>query len=436
MPRSGFGPRPVTVTDLPSRLLYGALVNSIKDYLPPPTRGQGKWDAFQRFGMSGSHEYIVELDIASFYEFIDHDILANELLLRCMDLDLCVALKAYLGELLGQGRGIPQMLPTSDRLADAYLSILDRKLAQDGYLVARYVDDIRIIANTWDDANTAIERAAEYARELGLILSAKKTGIFKRTTRVDQQNIDDAFFNKHFDRTQAAMTRFAFVGDYDNIQPVEIKPEEHQAALAAAWEIMLDWWNEAKAKGPQTEMSTPIQRFISRGLYVLREHPDQLDPQLLADIVFHHPRRIEQVASYLIARADNFPGTRDLRPLYLLTAMGRQSAWTKLWLLHAIEIIAPSSFVGQGKLGAWMIDQMDDRHEVVRAQASWLCATRALLDGDRVIDLYKKASLITQPALVAAAVRQGDVPAGIVCGLLSDSALNREAGNWAAAQES
>ena len=88
MPRSGFGPRPVTVTDLPSRLLYGALVNCIKDYLPPPTRGFGKWDAFQRFGMSGSHEYIVELDIASFYEFIDHDILVNELLLRCMNLDL------------------------------------------------------------------------------------------------------------------------------------------------------------------------------------------------------------------------------------------------------------------------------------------------------------------------------------------------------------
>src|SRR5215469_5449473 len=60
MPKSGFGLRPVTVTDLASRLLYSALVDSIADALPVPTRGEGKWDEFRRFGVEGSHEYVVE----------------------------------------------------------------------------------------------------------------------------------------------------------------------------------------------------------------------------------------------------------------------------------------------------------------------------------------------------------------------------------------
>jgi RNA-directed DNA polymerase len=437
MPRAGFGPRPVTVTDLPSRLLYSAMVDSIKEYLPAPTRGPGKWDAFQDFGLEGSHEYIVELDIASFYEFIDHDVLFNELLLLCMNLDLCRVLKDYLGELLGRARGIPQMLPASDRLADAYLSILDRKLSQDGYVVARFVDDIRIIAETWDDANVAIERAADYARQLGLILSAQKTGIFKRTTLADQRRADMQFFNKYFTRTRTAMTQIMLIGSYDSgVQKVEIKPEEQQAARAAAWTIMSEWWNEAKARDPQGEVSTPTQRFINQGLYVLREHPEQLDPQLLQDIVFRYPRKIEQVASYLIARAKASPNVRDLRPLHFLIAMGRQSGWSKLWLLHTIEQIAPPSFTGQGRLGIWMREQLDDRHEIVRAQAAWLCATRRILQSEKLTELYRNASSISQPALAAAATFQGDIPNNIVSAVANDSILNREASKWAALQAS
>lgn len=431
MPKSGFGLRPVTVTDLPSRLLYSALVNSLAVALPPPTRGQGKWDEFQNFGIEGSHEYVVELDVASFYEFIDHKKLKNELLLHSMNVDASLAVEAYLQELMRDTRGIPQMLSPSDRLADTYLGALDRRLAQDGYVMCRYVDDIRILASNWDDANTAIELASEYARDLGLILSLKKTGILRRATLVERQSSENKFYKDHFDRTQAAMTKIRLVGSYDNVRAVKIKPEEKEAARAAAWRIITDWWTNVKGRGPQVENPGPIQRFITRGLYVLREHPDQLDPQLLADIVFFDGRKIEQVAGYLVARTQVFPeGVRDLRPLYLLAAMGRQSPWFKLWLLYAIEQMAPSSFTGQGALGEWILDQIYDRHETVRAQAAWLCATRGFLKADEMTYLYRKASLITQPALAAAAVRQGNLPNSIVSAVLADSALNREAGKW------
>jgi RNA-directed DNA polymerase len=112
--------------------------------------------------------------------------------------------------------------------------------------------------------------------------------------------------------------------------------------------------------------------------------------------------------------------------------MGRQSPWFKLWLLHAIEQIAPVTFTSQGSLGAWMQEQMTDRHETVRAQAAWLCATRGVLTTEKLADLYKNASVISQPALAAAAVRQGNLPNNVVKAVSEDSALNREASKWAA----
>ena len=112
--------------------------------------------------------------------------------------------------------------------------------------------------------------------------------------------------------------------------------------------------------------------------------------------------------------------------------MGRQSPWFKLWLLHAIEQIAPVSFTNQGSLGAWMQEQMTDRHETVRAQAAWLYATRGVLTAEKLADLYKSASVISQPALAAAAVRQGNLPNSVVRAISEDSALNRGASKWSA----
>jgi RNA-directed DNA polymerase len=348
-----------------------------------------------------------------------------------MNLDVCTALTAYLGELLNGTRGLPQMLTASDRLADTYLSILDRKLARDGYSLYRYVDDIRLVAQSWEHANLAIEQAAEYARELGLILSSRKTYIYKQQTLIDQQEQDAALFNSHVDAARESLTKIWFVGSYEEAEPVEVEPADQEAALAATREILMEWWEEAKIRGPQTEASSPVQRFINRGLLALREDAERLPPQMLADIVFHDPRKIENVIKYLVARAEIDPAERDLRCVALLTAMGRQSAWAKLWILHAIEYLTRTHFRDQGRVGTWVRNQLDDRHEIVRAQAAWLFSIHHRLTSEKLAELYKRASPITQPALAAAAVRQGDIPGPMLSAITADSILNREASKWA-----
>jgi RNA-directed DNA polymerase len=433
MPRAGFGPRPVTITDLPSRLLYGAMVAALDNSLSPPTRGNRAWDQYQRFGLDEVGEYVVEMDIASCYEYIDHNRLKSELVVRSMNLDVCTALTNYLGELLSQTRGLPQMLTASDRLADTYLSIFDRKMRRDGYSIRRYVDDIRVTAQSWEHANLAIEQAAQYARDLGLILSSRKTSIYKPQTLIDQQEQEAALFNSHVDAAREALSGIWFVAGYDSMEEIEITSDDQEAALAAAWKILAEWWDDAKKRGPQVGSSSPAQRFINRGLFALREYDKRLPANMLADIVFHDPRKIENVVKYLIGYAELRPEERDLRGVALLTSQGRQSAWAKLWILHAVENLAPDNLRDTGAVGTWVKNQLDDRHEIVRAQAAWLSSMQGWLTSEKLAELYKRASPISQPGLSAAGVRQGNIAKGMISAITSDSALNREASKWAEA---
>jgi RNA-directed DNA polymerase len=322
------------------------------------------------------------------------------------------------------------MLSASDRLADTYLSILDRKMSRDGYSVRRYVDDIRVTAQSWEHANLAIEQAAEYARDLGLILSSRKTAIYKQQTLIDQQEQDAALFNSHVDAAREALSRIWFVAGYDSTEEIEIEPDAQEAALAAAWEILTEWWNDAKKRGPQAGASSPAQRFINRGLLALREHDRRLPIKMLADIVFHDPRKIENVVKYLIGRAELKPDERDLRGVALLTSQGRQSTWAKLWILHAVENLAPGHLRDTGRVGIWVKGQLDDRHEIVRAQAAWLSSMHGWFTSEKLAELYKRASPISQPGLAASGVRQGNMPKGMISAITSDSVLNREAAKW------
>ena len=431
MPRKGFGPRPIRLTTPSGRILYTALTDAISSALPAPTRASGNWDKHRRFGLEGGENYIVDLDIAACYEYIDHRTLEAELVLRSMDLPVCEAINSYLGEVMSQARGLPQMLNASDRLADTYLSILDRQLQRQRYPSSRYVDDIRIIAKSWEEANTTIEKVAEYIRELGLTLSPEKTLVYKQSTLVDQDREDADFFNEHFATAKASLTQIIFVGGlYEDGKAVEIEPEDKEAAQVAARDILYKWQAAVKGSNTETVPLGPLLRFINLGLTTLYDAPQRLPDELLSDIVFEYPSKTEQVVRYLISRRTETLWSEHMESINALTVMGRQSPWSKLWLLSAVEELDPVSIERPAGLTNWLIRQLSDRHEVVRAEAAWVCSTVGLLTSEAASKLYKYASPITQPALAAAVSRQNGITDSIKRGICDDSPLNREAAKW------
>jgi len=414
-----------------ARMLYTALTETIAEALPPPTRAPGNYDIHRRFGLEDGQNYIVDLDVAACYEYIDHAVLRTELVLRSMDLPACAALTSYLGEVMAQARGLPQMFTSSDRLADTYLSILDRQLSRKGYMSSRYVDDIRIIAESWEKANTAVEEVAEYIRALGLTLSPEKTLIYKQATLVDQDREDADFYNTHFADAKASMTQIIFVGGlYEDGEPIEVEPEDREAAEAAAWNILFEWQSATKHGSSASEPIAPLTRFINRGLSTLGRAARRLPDHLLKDIVFEHPVKTEQVVRYLTARTGEPLWDEHLKSIVALAEMGRQSPWAKLWLLHAIEILDSISVSRPPELVTWLDRQLDDRHEIVRAETAWVCSTMGLLPANRVTNLYARASPITQPAIAAAVSRQAGTSESTRNGIRDDSPLNREAVKW------
>src|SRR6266511_1904366 len=90
MPRRGFGPRPVTITAPATRAIYRALVQVLEGHLAS-NRTHEHWESHEQFGkpeipvLPWDEFYLVEFDIASCYEYVEHELLRDELIARTMD---------------------------------------------------------------------------------------------------------------------------------------------------------------------------------------------------------------------------------------------------------------------------------------------------------------------------------------------------------------
>ncbi|MDX3492439.1 reverse transcriptase domain-containing protein [Streptomyces turgidiscabies] len=183
MPKNKFGQRPIILTSLTSRIIYQALVSSVADAMEPNSRGGEGWVQHETFAEESPSEFIVEVDIAACYEFIDHERLRQELVARTLNVEVAKNITEFLGECSPNKRGLPQLTSASDTLGDLYLSIIQRQLMRQGLDVSRYADDFLIRAKNWEQANETIEYAAEFARDLGLILSYRHGNHFIQSSQ-------------------------------------------------------------------------------------------------------------------------------------------------------------------------------------------------------------------------------------------------------------
>lgn len=173
-----------------------------------------------------------------------------------------------------------------------------------------------------------------------------------------------------------------------------------------------------------------MRRLLSTLLLITIDHDERVPDALLRDLVFHDPARIEQVSRYVIARAVNYsePAANTLHGLMM---MGRQTAWAKLWMLHAVEASGSGNVEG---VKEWVLAQLRDRHEIVRAQAAWVAGGNRWLDANLAGTLYLHSSPLSQPALAAAVTRQANVPKDVHAAIVGDAPLNRKAAQWASSQ--
>ncbi|MGN9912643.1 RNA-directed DNA polymerase [Phytohabitans sp. LJ34] len=428
------GVRPVAVWDVPTRVLYGALALRLGQALPPVDRGRAQWTAFKRAPLDHEGAYIVATDIASCYQYLDHTLLMDELLVQVGD----HAAVSLLGELLSatQGRtyGLPQQSTASDMLAEVILARLERVLVRRGIQVGRYNDDFRFTCRSWSDTVRAIEIFVEETRRLGLTMNDLKTITWRRST-----------YRKSLDEADDLRNQIAAEAQYD-LTLVEHDPYGDVAALTppnpsdvdreAAARIVERW---AKVAGRsqiaprRAKEHRALLDLMSSALTTLETEPST-SPEVLRCLMqmLRFARQMTPaVCRYLTGRTDPDPVVTAFDRL--LASRAYLNGWQAWWLQKAIAC-RPEFGTGGGaeRRLRWVRESLNAQHEAPtqRAYAALTLARHGQFAADQLLGLYDRMGAIARPSLVAG-LALTNPPGNIRKAVTQDNPLHQWVYDWA-----
>ena len=164
--------------------------------------GRGCKDALRRVDqlLHGGYEYIVDVDLKSYFDTIPHDRLLARVAEQISDGRILSLIAMFLKQGVLEGlsawtpeEGTPQGAIISPLLSNIYLDRLDHEMAEHGYEMVRYADDFVILCRTREEADQALALVQEWTAAAGLTLHPTKTRI---TTH--EEGFD--FLGYHFKR--------------------------------------------------------------------------------------------------------------------------------------------------------------------------------------------------------------------------------------------
>jgi hypothetical protein len=198
VPRSSGVSRPALDVAVGDRVILTALALRVIELLEPYKHVAGldlqvgslpvaARREFERRPMEESHAgamAIAVTDIASFYEYVDHETLAQEVVDLTADVELSAAVREALGELQERDIGLPQGPRGSDVFADLYLSQVDRRLARAGWAAYRLRDEFLVPVADKDEGRRALLDLEAELRAIGLSLNPAKTATWDRSAYI------------------------------------------------------------------------------------------------------------------------------------------------------------------------------------------------------------------------------------------------------------
>lgn len=147
---------------------------------------RGCKDALRRVDrlVKAGYKYTVDVDLKSYFDTIPHARLIGELRKYVADNSVIELVEKYLQAEIMDGlehwtptAGAPQGAIISPLLSNLYLNDLDHMMAQSGYEMTRYADDLVIQCRTLEEAEAALAQIGAWTAERGLTLHPTKTKI-------------------------------------------------------------------------------------------------------------------------------------------------------------------------------------------------------------------------------------------------------------------
>ncbi len=139
--------------------------------------------AAKRYAEQGK-DWVVDMDIAKFFDHVNHDILMGRVAQVIRDKRVLHLIGKYLrrgamveGVVVASVEGTPQGGPLSPLLANIYLDPLDKELEQRGHPFSRYADDCNIYVGSQAAAERAMASVRDWIeKHLRLKVNTAKSG--------------------------------------------------------------------------------------------------------------------------------------------------------------------------------------------------------------------------------------------------------------------
>jgi RNA-directed DNA polymerase len=191
--------RPLGIPTVRDRVVQGALRHVLEpiferqfaehSYGFRPDRGCK--DALRRVDglLKRGYKYVVDVDLKAYFDSIPHDQLLTEVRKYIADSRVVGLVEAFLQATILEGMqswtpesGAPQGAVLSPLLSNLYLNSLDHLMAEAGYEMTRYADDLVIQCRTREEADRALAMVQAWAAPRGLTLHPTKTKVVDAET--------------------------------------------------------------------------------------------------------------------------------------------------------------------------------------------------------------------------------------------------------------
>ena len=186
--------RPLGIPTVRDRVIQTALRNVLEpiferdfaehSYGFRPRRGCK--DALRRVDnlLKAGYNWVVDVDLKSYFDTIPHDKLMERIKEKVADSRILDLIEMYLRQEVLEAvgawtpeTGSPQGAVISPLLSNIYLDPLDHIMAEAGYEMVRYADDIVILCRSKSQAEKALQDVRRWCETAGLVLHPEKTRI-------------------------------------------------------------------------------------------------------------------------------------------------------------------------------------------------------------------------------------------------------------------
>jgi hypothetical protein len=368
------GTRPAAVLGLFERTLYRSLVTASTAEIVGADRDADSYRAFLEAPLAvPGTEYVLETDIASFYEYVDHERLETELLAQGTAYDIAELVVSWLQEVSARRFGLPQTIGSSHPLGEIYIDVMERRLLREGHVVFRYADDFRVALPDWDGVLRATDALSDAARALGLVLNDAKTYTPRLSTYRDIISRPEELMREVSESAEADLTGWNEY--FDEAEP----PEESEVRQEAAHQLLHYWMQESEEDDVQRQREAQVtSRLLGQALGVMTALADPFALGATTAVLAYEPVHTARLGRYLAAVSGSQPGSVEEAVRTALELKGL-SQWQHLWLLWVAVHDQGLRFTGTSAIATWA-ERLTGHHwnDHVRAMATVLLAQQGL----------------------------------------------------------